>query len=426
MHVVHLLRKCDPAEWGGTETAVQRLFEGLRQHGVNSVVHCPRLAPDRGPAGAEDPLAAAGCAVRRYRAFVPVWGLSPATRQQHVAVGGNLMSFDLLRTLWREPDVSLIHTHTLGRLGGIASTVARRRGLPFVVTIHGGLLDLPQTVQAEFEATARRGFDWGRVFGLFLQSRRLLEHADAILTCNAKEAALLQEQNPRRRVHVQPHGVPLALYQPDHRAAAQAALPQIKGREVLLCVGRIDPVKNQGWLVAQAPEIFKRHPRALIVLAGGCTDEAYGQSLRETITQHGLQDRVLSIGGLPPADPRLIGLFQSAAVVVLPSLSETFGLVILEAWAAGATVLASRTSGASALIRHGENGWLFDLANPSTFHECLGWALGFPSVRRRLAATSFRQVAAEFDVTAVAGRVKRLYEQLIEDKGQHALRRTSR
>jgi glycosyltransferase involved in cell wall biosynthesis len=422
MRVVHLLRKCDPAEWGGTETAIQRLVAGLSEQGVDSVVHCPRLNGVQ--TAATDPLAEAGCPVRRYRAFVPVWGLSRRQKQQHIAVGGNLMSFDLFRSLWTEPDVSIIHTHTLGRLGGIASAVARRRKLPLVVTIHGGLLDLPTSMKNSFETSATHGWEWGKIFGFVLRSRELLHQADAILTCNATEAALLHEQNSRLPVHVQPHGVPMALYQADHRSAAREAFPQIRGRAVLLCVGRIDPVKNQGWLVAQAPELFRKHPETLLVLAGACTDNAYGQALEKQIQELGLQDHVLMTGGLPSGDVRLIGLYQAAAAVILPSISETFGLVILEAWAAGTAVIASRTSGASALIKHGENGWLFDLAKPWLFHDAVALTLSSPALRARLARAGNQRVADDYDLLPVAGRLKQLYEHLIEDK--HALRNSAR
>jgi glycosyltransferase involved in cell wall biosynthesis len=423
MRVVHLLRKCDPAEWGGTETAIQRLIEGLREQGVASVVHCPRLHNGHGNGQTIDPLAAAGCPVRRYRAFVPIWGISRRQRQQHIAVGGNLMSFDLFRSLWKEPEVSVIHTHTLGRLGGIASSVARRRGVPLVVTIHGGLLDLPAPLKKELNNGVSGGFDWGRVFGLLLKSRRLLEHADAVLTCNSKEAELLRQQHPEKRVQVQSHGVPVAFYRKNHRTAALEAFPQIHDRSVLLCVGRIDPVKNQGWLITEAAQVFAKHPKSLLVLAGGCTDEAYGELLRRQIQESGFQERILMAGNLPPADPRLIGLFQMAEAVILPSLSETFGLVILEAWAAGTTVIASRTSGASALIKHGENGWLFDLKNPSAFHDAVALTLCFPELRERLARSGNRLAATEYDTTAVAARLKELYGQLTETK--NALRHSA-
>src|SRR5258708_27721287 len=88
MRVAHVLRKYNPAEWGGTETAIQQLFTGLRKHGVESVVFCPQIKNHF----AADPLAEAGCAVKRFRAFLPVLGLSSAERQQQIAACGNLMS----------------------------------------------------------------------------------------------------------------------------------------------------------------------------------------------------------------------------------------------------------------------------------------------------------------------------------------------
>src|SRR5258708_37907952 len=147
----------------------------------------------------------------------------------------------------------------------------------------------------------------------------------------------------------------MKLYRKNCRRRAQEAFPQICDREMLLCVGRIDAVKNPRWLVEQSPEIFQRHPNALLVLAGACTDEIYGESLRARIRELGLENRVLLTGGLPPGDARLIGLFQEARVVLLPSVSETFGLVILEAWAAGTAVIASPPSRATGFIPEGQN-----------------------------------------------------------------------
>src|ERR1043166_9472034 len=131
MRIAHLLRKCDPAEWGGTESALLRLLEGSRGHGVASVVFCPRVdaAPERGVHAAarfergeasetpgnsfatdakrrerhapgsswrnglslKDPFVAAGWPVRRFRAWVPVWGMTEEQRRQFIAVGGNLL-----------------------------------------------------------------------------------------------------------------------------------------------------------------------------------------------------------------------------------------------------------------------------------------------------------------------------------------------
>jgi glycosyltransferase involved in cell wall biosynthesis len=419
MRTIHLLRKYEPAQWGGTETAIQRLFAGLREHGVESVVYCPRIKAN----ATRDPLAAAGHRIERFRSFVPIAGISAQRKRQIVSVGGNLMSLDLMPRLLREKNISVVHSHALGRIGGIGRLVARLRQAPLVVTIHGGVLDLPAEMKKDFNKPVG-GWEWGKIFGLVLQSRRLLLDADAIVTCNENEARLLREQYPAKCVVVQPHGVPLDIYEPDQREQALKAFPQIRGRQVLLSMGRIDPVKNQSWLIEQAPAIFQKHPRAMLVLAGACTDESYGEMMRKRIEALGLQDRVLLTGGLPPNDPRLIGLLQEAEVLLLPSKSETFGLVVLEAWATGTMVLSTRTSGACTLVRDGQNGWLFDLDKPETFHQSLVQALSKSDATRRMLRRGGDEVHTQYNVNALAARMKTLYEELIEEK--NAIRNPAR
>jgi glycosyltransferase involved in cell wall biosynthesis len=83
-------------------------------------------------------------------------------------------------------------------------------------------------------------------------------------------------------------------------------------------------------------------------------------------------------------------------------------------------VISSRTSGASALLRDGENGCLFDLSNPRAFHQALRRTLSDPALRTRLAESGRELALATYDVRAVARQVKHLYQELIEVK--HALR----
>lgn len=419
MRVLHILRKYDPDEWGGTETALLRLLDGLRPRGVTPIIYAPR----NGKTPQKDPLARAGYQVKHFNACVPVWGISEEQRRQMIAVGGNLMSFDLIKSLALEPSPALIHTHAIGRIGGIAHSIARRRNLPCVVSIHGGVLDLPPALKQSMEQNTSRGVEWGKIFGLLFQSRKLLAEADAIITVNPREAALLQQKYPHQRIQVQAHGVPTAQYERDCREAAFTAYPQLRGRQVLVSIGRIDPVKNQGFLVEQAPALFAKHPDTMLLFAGACTDEVYGAALNRRIRELGLQDRILLTGGIPPSDPRLLGLFQLASAVLLPSISETFGLVLLEAWAAGTTVISSRTSGASALVEHRQNGWLFDLEKPEGFHDAVREVLQNPALRQSTVAAGNELARTQYDTEVLAGRVKDLYEALIEEK--HALRRAA-
>ena len=412
MQVAHLLRKYNPSEWGGTETAVKRLLEGLRYHGVDSITYCPQIHP---PAE-RDPFTESGFRVERFNSFVPVAGISAEQKQQLVSVGGNLMSFDVIWKLLNEKEISLIHTHTHNRLGGIALTVARLKRIPLVVTLHGGVLDLPSTAKELLQKPLRGGIEWGKIFGVPLRSRKVLQEADAIITCNKTEANLLREKHPGKTILAQPHGVPVDEYQKDSRAKAREAFPQIVGKQLLLSVGRIDSVKNQSWLIEQAPTIFEKHPSAILILAGSCTEAAYGKSIEREIQKRGLENRVFLTGGLPHGDPRLIGLFQEAKALLLPSLYETFGLVILESWAAGTPVISSRTSGALELVADGKNGWLFDLQNSDGFHCAINTALENPTATKQMGVAGNQLVKTKYDTNVLAATVKSLYETLIEEK----------
>ena len=416
MRIAHILRKYDPAEWGGTETAIERLAAGFAGQGVASIVYAPRLAQ---AVTAVDPLAAAGCIVRRFRAFVAVWGVPAERKRQMVVAGGNVMSFDLIGALWREPGLDVIHSHALGRLGATGRAAARGRRLPFVLSVHGGAYDLPAAVRQELRKSAAGGWDWGKPLGLLLRARHLFADSAAIITVNQHEAALIRERHPNRRVFVQPHGVPSALFAEDRRPAAHAAFPALRGRPVLLVLGRIDSTKNQAWLIAEAAELVRRHSQILLVFVGACMNREYGDALQARITHDGLDDCVLLAGGLPPGDPRLIGLLQAARAVVLPSVSETFGIVILEAWAAGTPVISSRTSGGTALVENGVNGLLFDLEQPATFHAAVDRLLAQAEQGAQWGAAGRAKVAAEFDTVVLASRMKRLYQELIEEKHAH-------
>lgn len=418
MRAAHILRKYVPAEWGGTETALQGLATGLAAHGVTSVVYHP--ASGRAET---DPLAAAGCEMRPFRAHLPILGLPPAERQRMLAVGGNLVSFELPRLLSREPGLTVINSHALGRLGGIACTIARRRNIPFVVTIHGGVLAVPELMKQQLKGRPHPGsLEWGQLFGWWWRARHILQEADAIITCNTSEAKLLGARYPDQLIVTQPHGVNTLIYQTDQRDTARAAFPSIVGHDLLLCVARIDPVKNQAWLVQEFPAILARHPKTMLVLVGACTNADYGAALQREIRRLGLDGRVLLTGGVPPRDPRLTGLLQLASAAILPSINETFGLVIVEAWAAGLPMLANRSAGSLELLREGENGCLFNSEQPREFHAQLDRALLDPVFRHRLITTG-RECAGRYDTVAMAGQVKQLYARLAEEK--NALRHSA-
>jgi len=401
MKVAHVLRKYVPEEWGGTETAVKRLLDGLAMGDVESAVFCPKI---RG-ATYDDP-GPLGHPVRRYRASLPVVGIPKERRRQLEAMGGNILSLQLVAKLLRERGISVVHTHALNRIGGAALTAARRRGLPFVVTVHGGVLDLPAEVAESMQAGG--GIEWGKAFGALLKARKVLERADALLTVNPREADLLRERYPGQRVLQTFHGVDLERLSTDQSSAC----PDFGDRQVVVVLGRIDPVKNQLWAARQWHEVVSRHPKALLVVAGAVTDEAYGRELEKLSG-----DSIRLLGGIAPGDPKLVGLLQRAEAVLVPSKLETFGLVAVEAWAAAAPVIASKTTGTSHLIDHGRDGLLFDVGDAAAFHRNIDVILDDVELARELSATGRRR-ARGYSIEAAAAPVRALYDELIDEKSR--------
>lgn len=391
---------------------LSQVLDGLREHGVDSVVFCPEPEkPD------ENAFTSRGEASLQYfHTCLPIWGLPRQRRQTLKTAGGDLMSFDLLRMLRSAPALDIIHVYATGLVGALSRRAAKLRGIPCVVTLTDESFDLPET---EGPAFSRRPFwscDWSRLTGFLLRSHRLLDDADAIITSCQAEFGLLKERYPEKRLHFVPHALSIQRYETDCREQAANAFPEVAGRKVILCLARIEPSSNQQWLLYQVPAILSEYPDALVVFAGPCVDVAYRHTLQQSIDAMGLHKAVLMAGSLPSGDPRLIGLMQHASALVLPSVVEPSGLAITEAWAAGLPVIASRTAGSSSFIHHDYDGWLFDLANPHTFHEGLRHVLDSPHVASRYVTAGCTKVRNEFDHCLVAERLKAIYEELLDAK----------
>ena len=106
MRVAHLLRKFDPAEWGGTETAIERLASGLAAEDVDSVIYAPQLPTRTAEVSAAAAPASPAGTVRRFRARVPVWGISAERKRQLVALReledeGDRLSREAIADLFR-------------------------------------------------------------------------------------------------------------------------------------------------------------------------------------------------------------------------------------------------------------------------------------------------------------------------------------
>ncbi|WP_372847248.1 glycosyltransferase family 4 protein, partial [Pontiella sp.] len=229
--------------------------------------------------------------------------------------------------------------------GGMARTAARLKGIPYIVSLHGGYFTLPRE-QAEKMAEPFRGKpEWGKIFGAVFGSRRVLADADAIICVGQAEADEVRKRYPGKDVLYLPNGVDIDRFAAAEASLFRAAHGWAPSDKLVLCVSRIDYQKNQLGLVRAFAAFAERHPDHRLALIGAVTVAAYRKQIDAEIERLGLAGKVVMIEGLRPDDPLLPSAYRAAEMFVLPSVNEPFGIVVLEAWAAGVPVVASRVGG---------------------------------------------------------------------------------
>jgi glycosyltransferase involved in cell wall biosynthesis len=177
---------------------------------------------------------------------------------------------------------------------------------------------------------------------------------------------------------------------------------------VLLYVGRFTAVKRIGVLIeayARARPGFAT--RAPLVIVGGFPGEWEGEHPLETIRRTRSEDVFLA--GWHGHD-ELPSFLAASDVVVLPSVREQFGQVIVEGMACGRPAIAVDAFGPAEIIRHGQTGWLVEPDDPVTLANALVEAVNRPAERRRRGERAAEDARARFSWPALAGEVAAVYD----------------
>jgi D-inositol-3-phosphate glycosyltransferase len=251
------------------------------------------------------------------------------------------------------------------------------------------------------------------------EHRARLEHeiidcADLMLASTAEERLQLAELYGAEpsRIEIVPPGVDHSMFRPSRgEGALLRERLGLEDRPLLLFVGRIQPLKGVDVAIRALAALDDRRT-TLVVVGGpsGPSGPSESNRLHQLVVELGLDDRVVFLP--PQPHDTLADFYRAADVCVVPSRSESFGLVALEAAACGTPVVAAAVGGLRSLVADGVTGFLVDGHEPADYAVPLSRLL-----RDRDLAVEMGEAAVarsgRYSWSITAARLRRLYGDLV-------------
>jgi glycosyltransferase involved in cell wall biosynthesis len=351
MHIIHVSAYFAPAfRYGGPPRSILGLCKALQQAGVDVEVFTTTAN------GATD-LPASPAEGSRYDK-VRVRYFPRAFPRQFYGTRGMATA---LRAALRPCD--LLHIHGLWNLPAwMAARLARRANVPYILSPRGMLSAASLAYRA-----------WRKRVAYHLVERKNLANAALVHATCVGEAQTLSHRSLGDRVFVLPNGVDIPEGPSPHADAFRQRLGVAATAPLVVFVGRIHPIKRLDLLTAAFARVRASQPDAHLVIAG--LDEA---GYRAQIESQGDPLQVHWLGELGPGDHA--ALLTKASMLVMCSDSESFGMSIVEALAAGVPVVVTRTCPWGEIMTVG-CGLLVE-QHVDALAEGIGWLLANPAVAR--------------------------------------------
>ncbi len=366
---------------GGVEEYVQQLSEGLVRRGEQVTVFTSDLARHTGRLLKVTDAPDTFRDVRIKRSYtIPVH-----CRDYSIMPG-------IFPAMLREkPD--LIHGHCFMSFPmDAARLVARMKRIPFVFNPYFTQLSIPSSL----------GYFYRRTLG------RAAMEADAVVVISEFERRMIEEAGFRtKRFALIPPGIDVEKNnRVTHNIYDRLG---IKGRRVVLFVGRIDVNKGIDVLIRAAANLVKDFPDVLFVIAGD--DFGCRPSLQRLAEEKKIEKQVLFTGRL--SRPDLISAFKNAHIFAFPSLYEAFGIVLIEAMAAGLPVVAGDSTAIPYVVENGRTGLLFPAGNVAALTDALRELLQNDRLRTTLAGEGRRYAVSTYSWQKTIDATHKLYESLL-------------
>jgi D-inositol-3-phosphate glycosyltransferase len=385
---------------GGMNVYLDRLSRTMADKGVDVTVFTRRV----------DPSTPTVTEVNNWYRVVkveagPVEAIPIPMMRLHAAeFAGNVESW--IREQHKTLD--LVHSHywLSGRCG---VRLKEALGIPLANSFH---------TLGKVKDAARTEFETPSSADRLLTEQEVIARSDCVIASTPYEFDDLLEHygaSPER-LCVSPPGVDHALFHPGERSQARQRLG-LGDEEIILFVGRVQAHKGTDVAVQALPHLIGRaastKASTMLHIIGGASGRDGDDELarcHRTIAANNLEERVRFFEPLPHA--QLADHYRAADVVIVPSRSESFGLVAAEAQACGTPVVAANAGGLPYVVNASESGLLVEHHDPLAFSAAIAAILDHPSFAQRL-GTGGVAFSKKFSWDATADRLLELYEGLL-------------
>jgi glycosyltransferase involved in cell wall biosynthesis len=210
----------------------------------------------------------------------------------------------------------------------------------------------------------------------------------------------------KEKVHVIPNGIDPEMFD---RASGDAASPDLYALEkdnFVLYMGRLYSLKGIQYLIKAFQNLKKEHKLLKLVIAGTGDFEAYLRKIAQ-----GTKD-IIFIGYVGSMMIKKL-LYENCLMVVVPSIYETFPMVVLEAMVCGKPIVASNVGGIPSMVKHGKNGFLVKPKDVRGLEIFISKLCADPNLRSKMGLLGRKSAEEEFTVDRMVDETLRVYESLL-------------
>lgn len=379
MNIMHVTIRYYPA-LGGVEEYVRRLAEGSFARGKNVSVYTSDLDCHTGKLSKIIGMPSVYNGIIIRRAYTIPWKL----RDYPLIPGMGLL-------LMRQK-ADIIHGHCFMSFpSDAARVISRVRKIPFVFNPYF----------AAIGESSRIGCFYRKTLGRFVMS------ADVVVVISEFEKHAIERACfSVKRFEVVPPGIDTSEFRNINHNVYERF--PIKGRRIILFVGRIDRNKGIDILIKAAPHVLRRNPDTVFFIAGA--DFGERANLQKMVGEYKLNESFIFAGSLARQD--IVSAFKHADVFALPSRYEAFGIVLIEAMAARLPVIAADTTAIPEVVSDGLTGLLFPTDDSQALAIKLCELLDNNGLRQQFKDNGYKKVSQEYTWEQTFKRIHAVYESV--------------